>query len=143
MGLFLTNPPAPYILLYSRWSNYNLVLNQIQPGVKSTKKCTNTYVFVYCTALRICHFDNLNYCMYTVHCTEYTVWLCFISLCVFNTKMSALHDMTAHTCGSQYTDNCTPAYTRTGVKGIIFLENLKLFCNTTFLNFRTFFATNF
>jgi len=41
------------------------------------------------------------------------------------------------------TDNCTPAFTRTGVKGIIFLENLKLFCNTTFLNFRTFFATTF
>ena len=141
MGLFLTNPP--YILLYSRWSNYSLVLNQIQPGVKSTKKCTNTYVYVYCTALRICHFDNLNYCMYTVRCTVYIIWLCFISLCMLNTTLSALHDMSAHTCGSQYTENCTPAYTRTGVKGIIFLENLKLFCNSTFLNYRTFLQQTF
>ena len=141
MGLFLTNPP--YILLYSRWSNYSLVLNQIRPGVKSTKKCTNTYVYVYCTALRICHFDNLNYCMYTVRCTVYIIWLCFISLCMLNTTLSALHDMSAHTCGSQYTDNCTPAYTRTGVKRIIFLENLKLFCNSTFLNYRTFLQQTF
>ena len=58
------------ILLYSRWSNYNLVLNKKYNQVcKSTQICTTTYIFVYCTALWICHFDDLN----SVHCTVYSV----------------------------------------------------------------------
>ena len=105
------------ILLYSRWSNYNLVLN------KNTTRCVNLLKYVRllifsCTVLLCGYVTLMIWTLYTVQCTVYT-----ISLCMLTTTLRALHAVSAHTCGSQYTDKCTPAYTRTGGNGVIFFEN--------------------
>ena len=109
------------ILLYSRWSNYNLVLN------KNTTRCVNLLKYVRllifsCTVLLCRYVTLMIWTLYTVQCTVYT-----ISLCMLTTTLRALHAVSAHTSGSQYTDNCTPAYTRTGGNGVIFFENLNFF----------------